>query len=157
MKTVRDACQVQANALSVKLTALQPFHWELEYPDVFLQPDGSPRPEAESGFDGLLGNPPYISTHTSSAEQWRAAYDDVPERERHLAMHYGHLVLVHERDRPFVTPQLIQGFGMALDPAAWREKLAALEQDGATEIAYQPAGPDIPGELEAFASAAGAG
>jgi 5,10-methylenetetrahydromethanopterin reductase len=91
------------------------------------------------------------------AEQWRAAYDDVPERERHLAMHYGHLVLVHERDRPFVTPQLIQGFGMALDPAAWREKLAALEQDGATEIAYQPAGPDIPGELEAFASAAGAG
>jgi 5,10-methylenetetrahydromethanopterin reductase len=69
-------------------------------------------------------------------------------------MHYGHLVVVHERDRPFVTPQLIEGSGLALSASGWREKLAALEQDGATEIAYQPAGPDIPGELEAFAKAA---
>jgi 5,10-methylenetetrahydromethanopterin reductase len=31
--------------------------------------------------------------------------------------------------------------------------MAMLEAAGATEIAYQPAGPDIAGELEAFASA----
>ncbi|MBI2929732.1 MAG: Eco57I restriction-modification methylase domain-containing protein [Verrucomicrobia bacterium] len=64
-----------AGALSAKLTALQPFHWELEFPDVFFQSDGSPRTDAESGFDAVLGNPPYISTHTSSAEKWRAALE----------------------------------------------------------------------------------
>ena len=34
------------------------------------------------------------------------------------------------------------------------QQLARFEADGATEIAYQPAGPDIPRELEAFAKAA---
>jgi 5,10-methylenetetrahydromethanopterin reductase len=86
--------------------------------------------------------------------EWRAAYQDVPQHERHMAMHYGHLVLVNERDRPFITPELLQNFGLALPPEGWREKLAALEGAGATEIAYQPAGPDIPRELEEFAEAA---
>jgi 5,10-methylenetetrahydromethanopterin reductase len=85
---------------------------------------------------------------------WRAAYEDLPADERHLAMHYGHLVLVNERDRPFVTGQLIEAFDMARSAAGWREKLAELEEGGATEVAYQPAGPDIPGELEALAEAA---
>jgi 5,10-methylenetetrahydromethanopterin reductase len=43
---------------------------------------------------------------------------------------------------------------LALTRAGWRERLALLEAQGATEIAYQPAGPDIARELEAFASAA---
>lgn len=43
--------------------------------------------------------------------------------------------------------------GIALTRAGWRERTAALEGAGATEIAYQPAGPDIASELEAFASA----
>jgi 5,10-methylenetetrahydromethanopterin reductase len=34
-------------------------------------------------------------------------------------------------------------------------KLAAFATAGVTEVAYQPAGPDIPRELRAFASAAG--
>jgi 5,10-methylenetetrahydromethanopterin reductase len=84
----------------------------------------------------------------------RAAYQDVPERERHLAMHFGHLVLVNDHDRRFVTPELIQSFGLALSAGGWREKLAELQEAGATEIAYQPAGHDIPGELEALAEAA---
>jgi len=41
---------------------------------------------------------------------------------------------------------------LAATRAAWRERLAEMESQGATEIAYQPAGPDIPRELEAFAS-----
>ena len=32
--------------------------------------------------------------------------------------------------------------------AQLREKAARLEAAGVTELAYQPAGPDIPGELE---------
>jgi 5,10-methylenetetrahydromethanopterin reductase len=86
--------------------------------------------------------------------QWLAAYDGVPAAERHLAMHRGHLAVVNEHDRPFVAGELLAGGGLALPRAAWRERLAELEGAGATEIAYQPAGPDIPRELEAFAAMA---
>lgn len=82
---------------------------------------------------------------------WSAAYDDVPRAERHLALHEDHLIAVNERDAPFVTGELLAGMGLALDAAAWREKLNAMEAGGGTEIVYQPAGPDIPRELEAFA------
>lgn len=61
--------------LEKKRVALNPFHWRLEFPDVFFGTDGQPRPEAARGFDAVLGNPPYISTHTSSAEGWRYALE----------------------------------------------------------------------------------
>ncbi|HZB29343.1 MAG TPA: LLM class flavin-dependent oxidoreductase [Streptosporangiaceae bacterium] len=86
--------------------------------------------------------------------EWAAGYDAVPREHRHLAMHEGHLVAINEHDRPFVTGELLGGLGMALDRAGWREKLAQLEQGGATEVVYQPAGPDIPRELETFAAVA---
>jgi hypothetical protein len=50
---------------------LRPFHWELEFPTVFFKENGTPRPTLARGFDAVLGNPPYISTHTSSEEAWR--------------------------------------------------------------------------------------
>lgn len=34
------------------------FHWELEFPEIFFDPDGQARPEA--GFDVVIGNPPYV-------------------------------------------------------------------------------------------------
>ncbi|MEU3274415.1 LLM class flavin-dependent oxidoreductase [Saccharomonospora sp. NPDC006951] len=85
--------------------------------------------------------------------QWAAAYDDVPEDVRHIKLHDGHVWAVNERDRPFVTGEVLAASGVALSPAGWRERLARLEEAGATEIAYQPAGPDVPRELEAFAKA----
>lgn len=87
-------------------------------------------------------------------ERWAAAYDDVPAGERHLALHDGHMAEVSERDRPFVTGEVLVRGGFALDAAGWRDKLAGMAAAGATEIVYQPAGPDVPRELEAFASAA---
>jgi len=33
------------------------FHWELEFPEVFFNDDGSPK--AGPGFDAVIGNPPY--------------------------------------------------------------------------------------------------
>jgi len=86
--------------------------------------------------------------------RWLAAYDDVPDDARHLAMHRGHLVLVNEHDRPFVDGPLLRNFGLALSRAGWRERLVELEAAGATEVAYQPAGPDVARELAAFADAA---
>lgn len=102
-------------------------HWLVEHGDVEALPNG---------------------------KAWAAAYDDVPAEQRHLALHDGHLVAVNERDRPFVTGEVLAGTGLAVSPSALRDKLAGLAEGGATEIAYQPAGPDIPRELEAFANAA---
>jgi 5,10-methylenetetrahydromethanopterin reductase len=85
--------------------------------------------------------------------QWAAAYDAVPAPVRHLALHDQHLIAINERDRPFVTTQMLLQQGLALTRSGWRERIAQLEAAGATEIAYQPAGPDIAGELERFASA----
>jgi 5,10-methylenetetrahydromethanopterin reductase len=85
-------------------------------------------------------------------KEWLAAYQSVPERVRHLAMHDQHLIAVNNRDRPFVTGEVLAQQGLAATRTAWRERLAMMESQGATEIAYQPAGPDIPRELEAFAS-----
>ncbi|HEX7035480.1 MAG TPA: LLM class flavin-dependent oxidoreductase [Pseudomonadales bacterium] len=83
--------------------------------------------------------------------EWAAAYEQVPERERHLALHDQHLIAVNDRDRPFVTGELLAARKLAQSAEAWREQFRQLEQAGVTEIAYQPAGPDIPGELERFA------
>jgi 5,10-methylenetetrahydromethanopterin reductase len=86
--------------------------------------------------------------------KWLAAYDAVPAESRHLAMHSGHLVLVNEHDRPYITGELLTKFGLARSAAGWQERLAQLEAAGATEVAYLPAGPDIAHELEAFINAA---
>ena len=34
------------------------FHWEIEFPEIFFDADGSPKPG--SGFDAIVGNPPYV-------------------------------------------------------------------------------------------------
>ncbi|GAA5169236.1 LLM class flavin-dependent oxidoreductase [Pseudonocardia eucalypti] len=86
-----------------------------------------------------------------NGKEWAAAYDDVPERERHLALHDGHLAAVNEHDSPFVTGPVLAAGGLALRPDEWRRRLDELEEAGATEVAYQPAGPNIPRELETFA------
>jgi 5,10-methylenetetrahydromethanopterin reductase len=88
------------------------------------------------------------------ARQWLAAYDQAPSGTRHLRMHDGHLCGVNDYDRPFLSGELLSGLDLALTQDGWREKLAQLEEAGATEVVYQPAGPDIPGELEAFAKVA---
>jgi 5,10-methylenetetrahydromethanopterin reductase len=88
-----------------------------------------------------------------NVDKWQAAYDDVPANARHLALHSGHMVEVSDRDRPFITGELLAAGGAALSAQGWRERLAGAEAAGATEVAYQPAGPDIPRELEAFAAA----
>ncbi len=89
-----------------------------------------------------------------NGEEWAAAYNAVPERVRHLALHDQHLIAINDRDRPFVTGKVLLQNGLAMSRAGWRRSGSAmLEAQGATEIAYQPAGPDIARELEAFASA----
>ena len=79
-----------------------------------------------------------------------------PER-RHLAIHDGHLVLVTERDRPAVVEgaPLLPSLSFTGTAPELRERLDGLAAAGVTELAYQPAGPDIPGELERMRAALG--
>ncbi len=71
------------------------FHWELEFPEVFLTDDGRPRPDG--GFDAVVGNPPYVQIQDlgrEMAEYCRRRYDTasgafdvyVPFIERSLSL-----------------------------------------------------------------------
>jgi 5,10-methylenetetrahydromethanopterin reductase len=78
-----------------------------------------------------------------------------PAPSRHLAVHAGHLVALNDHDRHAVDGDSIATLGMARTADEWRRTIEAYAADGLTELAYQPAGADIPGELERFAAAAG--
>jgi 5,10-methylenetetrahydromethanopterin reductase len=85
-------------------------------------------------------------------KEWAEALDaEVAAGERHLALHEGHLVHTASRDTALVTGDFLAGFGAARREAGWVARLTELADAGATEVAYQPAGADIPGELARFA------
>jgi 5,10-methylenetetrahydromethanopterin reductase len=86
---------------------------------------------------------------------WAEGIDAIDARTRHLAVHDRHLISVTERDRPHITGELIRSFTYTGSPTEIGEKIATAAAAGVTEIAFQPAGPDIPRELAAFAAAAG--
>ena len=87
--------------------------------------------------------------------EWRAAIEAVPLRERHLRTHEGHLTYLNETDRRVVSGELIEAVTFTGEVSALRERIGQLAGRGVTEIAYQPAGPDIPRELTTFARMAG--
>jgi 5,10-methylenetetrahydromethanopterin reductase len=72
-----------------------------------------------------------------------------------LAIHDRHLIGPNELDRELVTGELLTHLGLARTADGQRARLAELEQAGVTGVIYQPAGPDIPRELGAFAEMAG--
>jgi 5,10-methylenetetrahydromethanopterin reductase len=86
---------------------------------------------------------------------WVEAIEAVPARERHLALHEGHMVRVTAIEREAVTAaaDLLPSLTFSGTPAQLRDKVAGFAAAGVTEIAYQPAGPDIPGELARMAAA----
>ena len=88
---------------------------------------------------------------------WAEGIEARDERTRHLAVHDRHLVAVTERDRPYITGDLITAFTYTGTRAQIGEKIATAAASGVTEIAFQPAGPDIERELHAFAEASALG
>ena len=78
-----------------------------------------------------------------------------PENERHLAVHEGHVTIMTDRDREAVVaagPAILQS-GWTGDAASIAARVDEAAIAGIDELVYTPAGPDIPGELEAFAVA----
>jgi len=52
------------------------FHWELEFPDIFFEYDGTPRGD-RAGFDAVVGNPPYVRQEKINSEKpfYQEQYD----------------------------------------------------------------------------------
>lgn len=44
------------------------FHWELEFPDIFFETNGTPKGE-RAGFDAVVGNPPYVRQEKLSEDK----------------------------------------------------------------------------------------
>jgi 5,10-methylenetetrahydromethanopterin reductase len=87
--------------------------------------------------------------------EWRAAIEAAPIEQRHLLTHENHLVSLTDRDRAALShgAPLLTAISFSGSVSELRARLAAFEAAGATELAYQPAGPDIPGELERMMTA----
>ena len=97
------------------------------------------------------GDPASVDALPGGVE-WRKRIEELPEDERHLAVHEDHLVRVTERDAPLLDGDMLKAFTWTGTRAEIKARLDALEAAGATEILYAPMGPDIPRELEAFMS-----
>lgn len=101
---------------------------------------------AGAGVDGFPGG-----------QVWRESVELAPEDARHLSVHDGHLVALNRHDRLIweqsrdLAPQLT----LTGTPEQIRGRLAEMEKNGVTEVAYQPVGPDKLRELRAFAEATG--
>jgi 5,10-methylenetetrahydromethanopterin reductase len=82
--------------------------------------------------------------------EWRASVEAAEPGRRHLLTHENHLISMTERDRRALEEggaELLTSASFTGSAAELRERVAQLEGAGVTELAYQPAGPDIPGEL----------
>jgi 5,10-methylenetetrahydromethanopterin reductase len=79
-----------------------------------------------------------------------------PARERHLAVHTGHVTDVVAHDDKLLDAATADD----LTTAGWvgtaeelRSRAEGVAAQGVTELLYTPAGPDIAGQMESFASA----
>lgn len=85
---------------------------------------------------------------------WQARLDEFAASSRHLRVHAQHLTGLNDWDRQIATADSITGFTLTGNADDVRNRVESLAAGGATEIAYQPMGPDLVGELERFARVA---
>ena len=103
--------------------------------------------------------PAMLST-VPGGEDWLARIDaERPPNERNLSVHEGHLVAVTERDAPLIVCR--QGRS-PLQSVHWDGNRGGFHLDtvgaaGVTEVVYNPTGPHVARDLEAFAAAAQCG
>lgn len=85
---------------------------------------------------------------------WREEIERLPEDVRHLHVHEGHIFELTPRDRRHIHPAL-GATTFTGTPDQLRERAAAYEAQGVSEIVYAAMGPDVPGELRAMREAIG--
>jgi 5,10-methylenetetrahydromethanopterin reductase len=117
-------------------------------------------PAYATGIHALHEWAPDVISAIPGGDDWLARVDvDRALGERHLAGHEGHLVTVTDRDRPLVGvagEALLEG-RLTGSPSEVSSQLEVVRAAGVTEVAYNPTGPDIARELEAFAAVIGRG
>jgi 5,10-methylenetetrahydromethanopterin reductase len=89
--------------------------------------------------------------------EWEAVVERTAPEERHLAVHDQHCVGLNEADRAAWEAggdQILEEVTMSGTRDQVRERLAALADQGVTEVVFQPCGPDIRRELEVFMTTA---
>lgn len=97
------------------------------------------------GADAVRGLP--------GGSAWLDVIDNVPQYERHLHIHQGHMVEMNEADlaawraggSASVASTTLTG---SADTIA--QRVAAMARAGATEVMFEPSGPDIGRELDRF-------
>lgn len=89
--------------------------------------------------------------------QYRASIEEQPVERRAAAVWGRHPVDATPQERAVLTPAVIRQTTFTGTVAELRDRLHELGEAGATEVVYQPAGPDIDRELTAFARMAGIG
>lgn len=124
----------------------------------------SPRVRAAAGPGNALA---YHATYEfggdvtalPAGQVWLDRINETPSNERHLAIHDQHLIGLSKADQAAWAAgswSAIPNTTLTGSKAQLTEQLNAIAEQGITEIIYQPTGPDIPHELEAFIDAAGA-
>jgi 5,10-methylenetetrahydromethanopterin reductase len=107
-----------------------------------------------TGFHAAWEHWPETLDQMPGGAQWRDAMLAArPENERHLAVHEGHVTLLPERDMNAIRaagPAILES-GWTGDAASVRARFTEAEAAGMSELIYCPAGPDIIGEMQAFA------
>jgi 5,10-methylenetetrahydromethanopterin reductase len=96
-------------------------------------------------------------TALPAGDVWLDTINQSPPQDRHLAVHDQHLVALSHADTAAWAAGSWRAIGQTTLTGTADEigrRVSELAAEGVTEIIYQPTGPDIPGELEAFHAAA---
>ena len=96
-------------------------------------------------------------TALPAGDVWLDAINQSPPQDRHLAVHDQHLVALNHADTVAWAAGSWNAIGQTTLTGTADEigrRVSELAAEGITEIIYQPTGPDITGELEAFHTAA---
>ena len=92
-----------------------------------------------------------------AGDVWLNTINASPPQDRHLAVHDQHLVALNRADAAAWAAGSWNAIGQTTLTGTSDEisrRVSELAAEGITEIIYQPTGPDITGELEAFHTAA---
>jgi 5,10-methylenetetrahydromethanopterin reductase len=96
-------------------------------------------------------------TTLPAGDVWLDTINQTPPQDRHLAVHDQHLVALNHADTAAWAAGSWNAIRQTTLTGAADEigrRVGELAAEGITEIIYQPTGPDITGELEAFHTAA---
>jgi 5,10-methylenetetrahydromethanopterin reductase len=126
------------------------------------EPRDSPRVQAAAGPGNALAYHAAYEfggdvTALPAGDVWLDTINRTPAEDRHFAVHDQHLIALNRADAAAWAAGSWQAIPRTTLTGTAREigrRVRDIAAQGITEIIYQPTGPDIPAELEAFRNAA---